>query len=176
MEEAEHAAPLVAVGTAVLGVTERLAATFPLSRVPGGLDAPELSAAVQRLGLGRYCLVAHSDDVAAAVCCAVAAGEALEALVLLAPTPSSGPGGPDDPGLEQLRTPTLLAVGTADDRGAVASRGYARRLPSAYLALVHGAGRHVDTDRPEVVAELMADFLSRRERFVTPTAGTTPHR
>ena len=171
----EQAPTVVAIGPAT-PVTERLAVSFPLSHVPSGLDAPQLSAAVQRLGLGRYGLIARSSDAAAAVSCAIAAGDALEALVLLSPTPSAAPGGPDDPELEQLATPTLLAIGTDDEPGAAAGRRYAQRLTSAYLALVHGAGRDVDTDRPDAVAELVADFLIRRERFITPTAGTAPDR
>jgi 3-oxoadipate enol-lactonase len=66
-----------------------------------------------------------------------------------------------NPPLEEIRTPTLVAVGEHDkpDFRAIAER-LARELPNAELVVIEGAGHLPPLERPEETAALVRSFLS----------------
>jgi pimeloyl-ACP methyl ester carboxylesterase len=89
--------------------------------------------------------------------------------------------GPDrDPDLEvllaTLAVPTLVLFGTLDrvippEMG----RHYKTLLPNCNLVLVYDAGHAISTDRPEAFAEVVGDFVERREAFVISRNETVIH-
>jgi pimeloyl-ACP methyl ester carboxylesterase len=133
------------------------------------------------LGLERYSLIAESFAAAVALWQALEDGENIDALVLLAPraiVPRSGqPAGdgaiaiaPDNDlelHLPQINVPALVVFGTEDL--VIASemgRVYRTSMPNCNLAFMYDAGHTIALDRPEATAELVGDFLERRELFV----------
>ena len=164
-------------------------------------DMPALAAtmaeAAQNLGLDSYCLMGSSFGGKVALWLALQQPDRVAALVLAAPAairpegaqpPPGAPAlvmrlrGPDrDPDLERrmrgLATPTLVLFGTRDElMPPELGRLYKELLPNAYLVFVYDAGHRVDADRPEAFAEVVADFLDRREAFVISRKNTVIHR
>lgn len=65
-------------------------------------------------------------------------------------------------GTETMRTvtaPTLVVVGSKDRLGRVGADQLARGIPGARLEVVDGAGSLLNSDAPEELARLTADFL-----------------
>jgi pimeloyl-ACP methyl ester carboxylesterase len=89
--------------------------------------------------------------------------------------------GPDrDPELEarlqRLAVPTLVLFGTVDrvippDMG----HFYKELMPNCNLVFVYDAGHAISADRPEAFAEVVADFIERREAFVISRTETVIH-
>lgn len=85
-----------------------------------------------------------------------------------------------DPALEdhlaEIETPTLVLFGT-EDRMIPSEMGsiYRERMPNAHYVLVYDAGHAIATDRSEAFADLVADFLTRGERFVVSNASSVLH-
>jgi pimeloyl-ACP methyl ester carboxylesterase len=80
-------------------------------------------------------------------------------------------GPPRDPSLEErlpgLSVPTLVVFGTEDRlTPPEMARFYRQRYGNAHLMLIYDAAHLVDLDRPEAVAEVVGDFLARKERFL----------
>jgi pimeloyl-ACP methyl ester carboxylesterase len=89
--------------------------------------------------------------------------------------------GPDrDPDLEarlpSLAVPTLVLFGTLD-RVIPPEMGhfYKELMPNCNLVFVYDAGHAISTDRPEAFAEIVADFVERREAFVVSRTETVIH-
>jgi pimeloyl-ACP methyl ester carboxylesterase len=89
--------------------------------------------------------------------------------------------GPDrDPDLEarlsEVAIPTLVLFGTLD-RVIPPEMGhfYKELMPNAHLVFVYDAGHAISTERPEAFAEIVADFLERREAFVISRNETVIH-
>jgi pimeloyl-ACP methyl ester carboxylesterase len=69
--------------------------------------------------------------------------------------------------LPSLSTPTLVAFGTEDRlTPPEMARLYRQHYANAHLMLIYDAAHLVDLDRPEAVAEVVGDFLARKERFL----------
>jgi pimeloyl-ACP methyl ester carboxylesterase len=89
--------------------------------------------------------------------------------------------GPDrDPELEtamrRLDTPTLVLFGTLDRMiPPEMGRHYKELLPNGHLVLVYDAGHAIGAERPEAFAEVVTDFLDRREAFLISRAETVIH-
>lgn len=78
--------------------------------------------------------------------------------------------------LQELPTPTLVLFGTLDRVIAPEmGRVYRELLPSCHLVFVYDAAHAISTDRPEAFAEVVVDFLERREAFVISRAETVIH-
>ncbi|MBO0765044.1 MAG: alpha/beta hydrolase [Hyphomicrobiaceae bacterium] len=80
-------------------------------------------------------------------------------------------GPPRDPALEEklpgLSVPTLVVFGTEDRlTPPEMARCYRQHYGNAHLMLIYDAAHRVDLDRPEAVAEVVGDFLARKERFL----------
>ncbi|MGH7055214.1 MAG: alpha/beta fold hydrolase [Stellaceae bacterium] len=75
-----------------------------------------------------------------------------------------------------LETPTLVLFGT-EDRLIPPEFGrlYKERMPNAHLVFVYDAGHVIDAERPEAFAEVVADFVERREAFVVSRTATVIH-
>lgn len=80
-------------------------------------------------------------------------------------------GPPRDGALEErlpgLSVPTLVVFGTEDRlTPPEMARFYRQHYGNAHLMLIYDAAHLVDLDRPEAVAEVVGDFLARKERFL----------
>jgi pimeloyl-ACP methyl ester carboxylesterase len=73
-----------------------------------------------------------------------------------------------------MRIATLVLCGT-EDADTVAARRCAALIPNAHLTFVYAAGPAIAADRPEAFADVVADFLERREAFVISRATTLIH-
>jgi pimeloyl-ACP methyl ester carboxylesterase len=78
--------------------------------------------------------------------------------------------------LPGLAIPTLVLFGTVDrvippDMG----HFYKELMPNCHLVFVYDAGHAISTDRPEAFAEVVADFVERREAFVISRSATIIH-
>lgn len=78
--------------------------------------------------------------------------------------------------LKALAVPTLVLFGTLD-RMIPPEMGhfYKELMPNAHLVFVYDAGHAIATDRPEAFAEVVGDFLERREAFVISRTATVIH-
>src|SRR2546428_10444044 len=139
--------------------------------------ASTMAQAIRSLGLDTFNLMSASSASSTALRLALQAPERVLALVLATP----GVSGPDrDADLESrlpgLATPTLVLCGTRD-RGVAPALGrvYKELLPNGHLVFVYDAAQAIGTDRPEAFAEVVADFLERREAFVISRAATVIH-
>jgi pimeloyl-ACP methyl ester carboxylesterase len=78
--------------------------------------------------------------------------------------------------LPELPTPTLVLFGTMDSVIAPAmGRVYKELILGSHLVFVYDAGHAISTDRPEAFAEVVSDFLERRDAFVISRAATVIH-
>lgn len=78
--------------------------------------------------------------------------------------------------LQELPTPTLVLFGTEDRVIAPAmGRVYKELIPGCNLVFVYDAGHGISTDRPEAFAEVVVDFVERREAFVISRTETVIH-
>lgn len=66
--------------------------------------------------------------------------------------------------LSELTMPSLLLVGERDHRYVRAARRMAELVPSSELQLVRDAGHAAHLERPDLVAELVGNFLARVAR------------
>jgi pimeloyl-ACP methyl ester carboxylesterase len=124
---------------------------------------------VERHSIRTFCLVAESDVAPAALAQAIAAGDALEGLILIAPQALGMHGAAKDLPLEAIKAPTLVLFGARDEVVAPeAGRLYARRIPNCFYTLVYDAGHDIASDRPQALHGLVRDFLEHREKFVFP--------
>ena len=145
-----------------------LARQFRVVPVESGADAAAVVKAIDALGLDTFNLIATSDTAAVALAVAARLPSRVPALVLEAPPPLDSGACPD--------TPTLVVVGTTDAVvPAATGRTYNERLPNAHLVFVYDAGHDVSNDRPEAFAEVVIDFLERREAFVINRSQTVIH-
>ena len=69
-----------------------------------------------------------------------------------------------------------MLVGTRDSASASAiGRVYKERLPNGHLVFVYDAAQAIAAERPEAFAEVVIDFLERREAFVISRTATVIH-
>jgi pimeloyl-ACP methyl ester carboxylesterase len=69
--------------------------------------------------------------------------------------------------ISELALPTLVIFGTDDGLiPAEMGRIYRENMPNCSYVLLYDAGHELGSDRPEAAAELIGDFLERRETFV----------
>ncbi len=142
-------------------------AAVPLSDAPA-LDAhafaQEALACADRLGLGRFGLLARGDEDHAALCLALKAPERVDAIALLAPDLHSRDGAAEDAELlehmGEVITPVLAAFGALDRIVTPqTARAWRERLRAGHIVFVPDASREVDIERPHATARLIADFL-----------------
>jgi pimeloyl-ACP methyl ester carboxylesterase len=78
--------------------------------------------------------------------------------------------------LPSLAIPTLVLFGTLD-RVIPPQMGhfYKEMMPNCHLVFVYDAGHAISTDRPQAFAEVVSDFVERREAFVVSRSKTVIH-
>jgi pimeloyl-ACP methyl ester carboxylesterase len=54
-------------------------------------------------------------------------------------------------------------------------RHYKELMPNCHLVLVYDAGHAIGAERPEAFAEVVTDFLERRDAFVISRTETVIH-
>jgi pimeloyl-ACP methyl ester carboxylesterase len=78
--------------------------------------------------------------------------------------------------LRDVTVPTLVLFGTVDRViPPEVGRFYKELMPNCNLVFVYDAGHAISSDRPEAFAEVVADFLERREAFVISRTDTVIH-
>ena len=133
-----------------------------------------LAQAMRRLGLDAFDLMGTASDGATALGLALLEPTRVRALVLEAPT--EGSDGDLERRLPDVATPTLVLLGTRDEAAASAlGRACKARIAGSHLVFVYDAGAAIGRDRPQAFAEVVADFLERREAFVISRARTVLH-
>jgi pimeloyl-ACP methyl ester carboxylesterase len=138
---------------------------------PAAMSVEWLDGALTALGLEELALWATDVQVDQALALALAVPGRVRSLVLEAPGPTSLEGK-----LGGLTAPTLVVTGARDDTAAAArGRRFKELMPGVHLVFVYDAGRAVAADRPEAFAEVVGDFLERREAFVISRAVTVIH-
>jgi pimeloyl-ACP methyl ester carboxylesterase len=142
--------------------------------VPADRSLATIVQAVSTLGLDTFNLMATSSASGTALRLALQAGARIPAVVLEAPA------GDRDAELERrlpsLATPTLVLCGTRGDGDAtVRGRAWTALLPAGHLVFVYDATDAIGADRPEAFAEVVSDFLERREAFVISRTETVIH-
>jgi pimeloyl-ACP methyl ester carboxylesterase len=85
-----------------------------------------------------------------------------------------GPGRELEQKMAGIKTPTLVLFGTLDRMiPPETGRIYKKLMPdNSQLVLVYDAGHVIAAERPEAFAEVVGDFLERREAFVISRAAT----
>lgn len=69
--------------------------------------------------------------------------------------------------LSSLETPVLALIGTEDPViSSATAQTYREKLRNFHLVMVYGAGGAMDAERPEAVAAIVDDFLTRGESFI----------
>lgn len=137
--------------------------------------SPEtLERALANLGLDAFNLMATAIASPTALGLALRVPARILGLVL------ETPAGERDAELERrlpsLATPTLVLCGTRDRSDAPATgRAYKALLPGGHLVFVYDATDAISADRPEAFAEVVGDFIERREAFVISRAATVIH-
>lgn len=168
-----------------------MAATGP-GAAPVVIDGPTESVAALRNGLAergwrvlttedagfewpeRCGLVGIADGAGAALRRALHEPERVETLVLIAATairPAGGDVDGESAALESrlydVERPTLVVFGQDDAMVAPeATSIYRERIPNCSLAFVYDAGSDVAEARPAALANLVSDYLERRETFI----------
>lgn len=137
-------------------------AGVPLSRAMDG--------ALTSLDAACVSLVAASDRAAAALLLALERPAQIASLVLLAPKIFDASGQPlSEPAarFNAVEVPILALFGTKDAAAPPeAARHYRQRNPRCHLVFVYDASEAMGEERPEAVAELVVDFVTRRDRFI----------
>jgi pimeloyl-ACP methyl ester carboxylesterase len=119
----------------------------------------------------RFGVIAGSDAAAAALSLALEKPETVSALVLLGPQLIRGDGSVADEALigrlSTLKVPLLTVFGTKDKAAPPeAGRHYRERLAACNVIFVYDAGAAMGDERPEAVADLAIDFLTRGDTFL----------
>src|SRR5690242_6087306 len=143
--------------------------------IPEAAEAPALLSraldeALASLGAARVSLVAVRERAAAALRLALERPGQIASIVLLAPKIFDASGQPAaEPAarFNAIEAPMLALFGTKDTAAPPeAARHYRQRNPHCHLVFVYDAGGAMAEERPEAVAELVIDFVTRRDRFL----------
>lgn len=127
-----------------------------------------------RFGAKRISLVAEGADAVPALLLALDEPQRVASIILLAPQIFDADGKTLSAAseavasrLSAIETPVLALFGTkARAAPPEAARHYRARNPRCHLIFVYDAGEKMAEERPEAVAELVADFVQRRDRFL----------
>lgn len=161
-----------------------LAAALPgryavVHRQLSGDGADEIERIVAGLNRPLYALVGIGAAAAPALRLALQRPELAPALVLVSPEFPPGPAA-DAPGsdaglldtetLGRLAVPLLAVFGLDDPLAASGIPARLReRAPNGHICLVYAAGHNIESDRPAALANVVSDYLERRETFVVET-------
>lgn len=150
-----------------------------IHRQLSGDGADEVERSVAGLNRPLYALVGLAAAAAPALRLALERPELGAALVLVSPeltpgpavdAPGAPPGLLDAETLGRLAVPLLAVFGVDDPLAASGAPALLReRAPNGHICLVYAAGRNIENDRPAALANVVSDYLERRETFVVET-------
>lgn len=143
-----------------------------------GDGADEAERIVAGLNFPLYALVGVGAAAAPALRLALERPELAAALVLVSPELTPGPA--DTPGsatdlldaetLGRLAVPLLAVFGMDDPLAASGVPALLReRAPNGHICFVYAAGHNIESERPAALANVVSDYLERRETFVVET-------
>jgi len=124
-------------------------------------------ALLARLGVKSFSVIGISQNAAFALAQAVHTPAQVRRLVLLSP-PLAAVQDPElGARLREVKTPTLVLVGTRDRSGSrEAGRLCRESIPTCHLLLVYEAGHAIAADRREACLAPIGEFLEQGEGFI----------
>ena len=157
--------PVLVLGAGFAGSAafERLARRFRVHAMAPDGDA---SGWIASQGFEKLGIVGLGAAAGHALAAARAAGEIVDALVLVSPVglPLGDADGPMKPLLKDVVAAKCVLIGDRDP-GARDLAAYKTELSRSHVVLVFDAGVDVANDRPEAFASAAGDFLDRQGRF-----------
>ena len=136
---------------------------------PSGCSSAALAGVLRRLDLESGSVMGKGPTAATVLGLALEAPGLAAALVLDTPNAL-------DPSLAsrlpEIATPALVLAGTRDHPAAAAARAWRAGLPNGHLVYVYDAGPAIAAARPEAFAEVVGDFVERRDAFVISATRT----
>jgi pimeloyl-ACP methyl ester carboxylesterase len=126
----------------------------------------DIAAWVAEQGFEKLGVVGVGDAAGPALATAAAAGEAVNALVLVSPVglPLGDADGPLKPLLKETPVAKCVLIGDGDP-AARELAAYKTALSRSHVVLVFDAGSDVAAERPDAFASAAGDFLDRQGRF-----------
>ena len=163
--EAGEGRPVLVVGMGFAGSAAfaALARRFRIYAMSPGADA---GAWIASQGFDKLGVVGIGDAAGPALAAAAAAGDAVNALVLVSPVglPLGDAEGPLKPLLKSIAAAKCVLIGDHDPAaGNLAA--FKTELSRSSVVLVFDAGADVAGERPEAFASAAGDFLDRQARF-----------
>jgi len=129
--------------------------------------AEQLARSLTRLGVASFSVIGVERGATPALAQAAYTPERVPRLVLVSPPPTSVQHPELATRLREVKTPTLVLVGTRDRSGSRdAGRMCRAQLPSCHLLLVYDAGQAVAADRREACLSAIGEFLEQGEGFI----------
>jgi pimeloyl-ACP methyl ester carboxylesterase len=129
--------------------------------------AENLSLALAQLGLTSFSVIGVSRGAAPALAQAIYTPEQVHTLVLLSPSLTSVQNSALGAKLRDVKSPTLVLVGTRDRSGAREAGHMCRaQIPACHLLLVYDAGHAIVADRREACLSPIGEFLEQGEGFI----------
>lgn len=129
--------------------------------------AQALAQALVRLGVDSFSILGVSRGVMPALAQAVAAPERVQRLILVSPPLAVVQQAELSSKLCEVKTPTLVLVGTRDHSGSREAGHLCReQIPTCYLVLVYDAGHEIAADRRDACLSPINDFLAQGEGFI----------
>ncbi|MDH7796714.1 MULTISPECIES: hypothetical protein [unclassified Beijerinckia] len=140
---ASPALKLIAAGrTVVSGAGSDQAATSAII-AKGAACGEALSFAAQYAGIVESVILIAPDDAAAQRAAALA---------------------------DDCKAQVLALAGTRDAESDAAATAIKKALPTCHLVYVFDTGKDMDEERPEALAKVARDFLTRRDKFLVSNA------
>jgi pimeloyl-ACP methyl ester carboxylesterase len=132
-----------------------------------GDDGRGLVRALAALGIDRFTPIGHGARAELALRLALAAPEMVRSVVLLAP-PVAGAGVAH---LSSIAVPVLALFGTRDQESPPEeAHRWRASLKDCHLVMIYDAAHDLAEERPEAVAEVVADFVAHEDRFLVTRA------
>lgn len=130
-------------------------------------SAQSLAQALVRLGVDSFSILGVSRGVTSALAQAVAAPERVQRLIFVSPSLAVVQQAELSSKLREVKTPTLVLVGTRDRSGSREAGHLCReQIPTCYLVLVYDAGHEIAADRRDACLSPINDFLAQGEGFI----------
>jgi pimeloyl-ACP methyl ester carboxylesterase len=129
--------------------------------------AQSLAQGFARLGIPSFSIIGISRGVSAALMQAISTPEQVQRLILISPPLAALQQPQLSAKLREIKTPTLVLVGTRDRSGAREAGHLCReQIPACYLVLVYDAGPAVAVDRRDACLSPIREFLEQGEGFI----------
>jgi pimeloyl-ACP methyl ester carboxylesterase len=129
--------------------------------------AKQLLPALARIGVGSFSVIGVSCGTTAALAQAVYTSEQVHRLILVSPARALAQDTELGARLSDIKTPTLVLVGTLDRSGSrEAGHTFRENIPTCHLLLVYDAGHAIAADRHDACLAPIGEFLEQGEGFI----------